>query len=59
MHTPPVCRLLASGQAFPIAEPVTAWGMNLPSSAGLAYGDVERVANALRQLAGWDRRRGA
>jgi perosamine synthetase len=52
MHTLPMYRSLAEGQSFPVAESVAAWGMNLPSSAGLAYTDVERVTDALKWLGG-------
>ena len=51
MHTLPMYRPLASGPAFPVAESVAARGMNLPSSASLAYGDVAYVSQALKSLA--------
>ena len=51
MHTLPMYRSVASGQAFPVAESVAARGMNLPSSSKLTYEDVTYVAQALKSLA--------
>lgn len=51
MHTLPMYRSLAQGQSFPVAESISARGLNLPSSAHLTNDDVTYVANSLMNLA--------
>lgn len=47
MHTLPIYRAHAAGQAFPVADSVAARGMNLPSSANLTRDDIAYIAEAL------------
>ncbi len=48
IHTMPP---YASGLRLPVAEDFSRRGLNLPSAVTLTEGDIQRVANALRELA--------
>jgi perosamine synthetase len=52
MHTLPMYRDGAEGRSFPVADALSARGINLPSSAELSQEDVEYVCDALIELAG-------
>jgi perosamine synthetase len=49
MHVLPPYRDQAAGQAFPIADRVTQWGINLPTSASLTHDEVRYVCECLAE----------
>lgn len=50
MHILPIYKTIAAGQPFPVAESVSARGINLPSSANLNREDIAYIADALTSL---------
>jgi perosamine synthetase len=48
MHILPIYQHLATGQTFPVADHVSARGMNLPSSGNLSDDDIAYVCTALK-----------
>jgi len=51
MHTLPMYAT-TPGQRFPVAERLSAYGFNLPSSANLSESDIDYVCERLLQLVG-------
>ena len=50
MHTLPMYKASAAGLNFPVADPISRKGLNLPSSASLSEEEVEYVCKEIIQI---------
>lgn len=50
MHQLPIFEGLSRGRSFPVADQMADCGINLPSGALLAEGDLERVSTSLKSI---------
>lgn len=49
MHALPPYREGAAGQSFPVADRVTLWGINMPTSASMTHDDVRYICECLAE----------
>ena len=49
MHVLPLYIKLCEGQSFPVADRISRWGINLPTSADLTHDDVRYVCDSLAE----------